>query len=473
VWIVKDVKRALAFVLSLVVATQPVLAQSRPHHLLDLLSREAFGPDAATQPFGIGGAVQVEAIHASSQDRRLEISVPLPFAPRVTFHRQSYDLYNPFGYAGYRGGVQSLRAALPLGLTLEAGSRINEFDQRHNDFVGLTFRLSDLRLSDGRYASSRRAAYKGAPLPDATPQSSGGFPFLRTAGTLALIGLLAGGGGGGGGGKASPPDDPTDGPPDGSGEWNLVWNDEFDGTALDSRKWSMTDSYGRDPCFGGGNQEQQCYTSSLDNVRVVDGKLVLTARPEAGLEQGRSYTSGRVQSAGKADFTYGKFEARIKLAGGQGSWPAFWMLPTGQSYGSWPLSGEIDIMEAVNLGVDNQAVLGTLHFGAPHRYIGGETTIDDINAFHTFTVEWYPDEMRWSVNGSQYASKIENEWFSSGAIGDANAPFDRDFHMILNLAIGGQLPGPTDGLNFPRQMEVDYVRVYECDGATMSACKAN
>ena len=451
----------LAVWLSLVVATQPGLAQSAHNNVFERLSRLASEPAISAEPLALWGGVHLEAAQVTGENRRLEISVPLPFARQVRFHRETYDLDNPFGYSGYRGGSQSLRAALPFGLTLEAGSMVNEFDQRHNDFVGVTFRLSDLR-----HPRARVAAYKGGPLPDAIPQQGGGFPFLRTAGTLALIGLLAGGGGGGGDDSG---DDDTE-----TGNWNLVWNDEFDGTTLDLSKWSMTDSYDRDPCFGGGNNEQQCYTSSPDNIRVDNGKLILTARAAAGLEQGRSYTSGRVQSAGKADFTYGKFEARIKLAGGQGSWPAFWMLPTQRSYGDWPLSGEIDIMEAVNLGVDNNnAVLGTLHFGSPHQYIGGETTIADINAFHTFAVEWYRDEMRWSLNGSQYASKTQNQWFSSGAAGDVNAPFDRDFHMILNLAIGGGLPGQSDGENFPRQMEVDYVRVYSCDAPNASACKTN
>ena len=412
----------------------------------------------------IWGGVRLEAMEMENAHRRMEISVPFPLLPATRFHRSEHDIESPYGYARQKGGAQSLRMSLPYGLTLEAGSQIDPFGRRHNDFIGLTFRLSDTR-----HHHQRIAAYKGGePQPIEARPRDGQFPWLGTLGTLALVAALAGGGGGGGGSS----DNNAGNPDGGDGAWQLVWNDEFSGDSLDTSKWSMTDSYGRDQCFGGGNNEQQCYTSSSNNIAVEDGKLVLTARPEAGLAQGRSYTSGRVQSSGKADFTYGRFEARIKLPSGQGSWPAFWMLPTERAYGEWPRSGEIDVMEAINLGVNgNRAVLGTLHFGTPHTYIGGQTTIDDINAFNTFAVEWFPDQIRWSLNGTQYASLSRSEWFSSGASGDPNAPFDRNFHMILNLAIGGNYPGASDGQNFPRQMEVDYVRVYQCDGASASDCK--
>ena len=140
-------------------------------------------------------------------------------------------------------------------------------------------------------------------------------------------------------------------------------------------------------------------------------------------------------------------------------------------------------MEAVNLGgsATNCAspcldIHGTLHFGyvwPNYTQTPSSThTLSDINAFHTYTLEWYPDEMRWFIDGTEYGRKTQDQWYSSAdaAAGDPNAPFDQDFHLILNLAIGGQWPGDSDGQNFPRQMEVEYVRVYKCaDGP--SACK--
>ena len=212
------------------------------------------------------------------------------------------------------------------------------------------------------------------------------------------------------------------------------------------------------------------------NISIVDGKLLLTARPMSGLDQGRSYTSGRIQSRGKGDFTYGKFEARIKLPSGQGSWPAFWMLPSERRYGTWAASGEIDVVEAVNLGgAGGRDVHGTLHFGGswPNNVsTGGKTQLGDIDGFNTYTLEWFETEMRWYVNGTQYARKDYTQWRSSAAPNDPNAPFDEDFHLIFNLAIGGNWPGASDGLNFPRQMEIDWVRVYECDEGG-NACLPN
>ncbi len=458
---------AWAITLSLALTTQSALAQRASDRAIerasDFSSERAL--DGLSLP--VWGGVRLEAVEVETYRKRMEISVPVPLLPEARFHRAEYDVESAYGYARQKGGSQSLRLPLPYGLTFEAGSQIDQFGGRYGDFVGLTF-----RWTDRRHHHQRVAAYKGEqPVPIESVSNQASFPWLGTLGSIALIAALAGGGGGsssssassssGGGNTATA-----------NGDWQLVWNDEFSGTSLDARKWSMTDSYGRDQCFGGGNNEQQCYTSSSNNIAVVDGKLVITARPESGLAQGRTYTSGRVQSSGKADFTYGRFDARIKLPAGQGSWPAFWMLPTQTAYGEWPRSGEIDIMEAINLGVNgNMAVLGTLHFGVPHTYLSRQTNITDINGFNVFSVEWFPDEIRWSMNGTQFGSRSQSEWFSSGAVGDPNAPFDQDFHMILNLAIGGNYPGPTDDLNFPRQMEVDYVRVYQCGGANPSACK--
>lgn len=418
-------------------------------------------------PFIAWGGAEIRGLDLENDYWNIDISMPLPspsFLPELSYHRQAYELRS--SYAGWQGGdSHSIKARLPFGLTFEVGNRSNHPGFGDSDFATLSFSSSQLWRRNGSIQYDRLGADRGAPLPETLKADKGGLGFWHIAGSVALLAALSGGGGGGGGGsgEASQAD---------AENWQMVWNDEFDTQALDGTKWSSLDSYDRDQCFGGGNNEQQCYTSSPENVSISDGKLVLTARQESGLPQTRTYTSGRIQSKGKGDFTFGKIEARIKLPSGQGSWPAFWMLPTDRSYGGWPRSGEIDIVEAVNLGVNNESTVhGTIHYGTGHTFIGGETELSDINAFHTYGVEWFPDEIRWFINGNQYSRKTSNEWFSSGAPGDANAPFDQNFHLILNLAIGGKWPRPSDDQNFPRRMEVDYVRVYQCGGDNPSACK--
>ena len=441
--------------------------------------------------------------------RSLDVFVPfpaLPYLPQISLRGHAHEKLGIGRRDWYEASSRTVRAELPFGLTLEAGRRFDSLNPNGDSFVGLTFRYSGLRKHN-----KLLAAYKGSPHQGKIPkkdknseqtsrESKLGSSVWRVGGALALLAIISGGSGSGAETyTVSLPDQDTPSPEAGdienpyfvngsSGNWHMVWNDEFEGPDLDTAKWNTTDSYGRDQCFGGGNNEQQCYTGESQNVEISDGNLILKARSASGLSQGRTYTSGRVQSRGKGDFTYGKFEARIKLPGGQGSWPAFWMLPTpsdgmsGGDYGTWAASGEIDIMEAVNLGAiapgcgaPCQDIHGTLHFGGqwPNnaQTPSGSSTLTDIDAFHTYAIEWYPDEMRWFLDGQQYHSRNQNEWYSQGAPNDPNAPFDRDFHLILNLAIGGNWPGATDGQNFPRQMEIEYVRVYQCGGDDPSACK--
>ena len=440
------------------------------------------------------GGLHLQALNVSDDFQSINVAVPLPalpYMPRFSYHHHAYETETRFSRAAQSGGARSLQAHLPFGLTLEAGHRVDAFGRREDEFIGLTFRYSDLKWHNERIPRRRLGVDRGAPMPKGLQKNEGGSPFWRIAGSVALVAILAGGGGGGGGGGLSS-NNQVNNNPIGADGWQLVWRDEFSGTALDTNNWNTDDSYGQSLCWGGGNEEQQCYADIADetqeNISVANGKLIFTARPATGLS--RPYTSGRVQSKGKGDFTYGKFEARIKLPTGQGSWPAFWMLPTpntpnggGGVYGTWAQSGEIDIMESVNLGgtATNCAapckdIHGTLHFGEEwpnnSQTPSSTFTLNDINAFHTYTLEWYPDEMRWFVDGTEYGRKTQDEWFSSSpdAAGDLNAPFDQDFHLILNFAVGGRWPGNTDGLNFPRQMEVDYVRVYEC-AESPSACK--
>lgn len=280
--------------------------------------------------------------------------------------------------------------------------------------------------------------------------------------------------------------------------WRLAWSDEFDGAAIDRGKWDFDVD-----CWGGGNNERQCYTDKQRNAAIVDGKLVITARREkatgpafplaqrgdpakAKAEVSRGFTSARLVTRGKAAWTYGKIEVRAKLPQGQGTWPAIWMLPEDNHYGTWAASGEIDILEAVNLGVRcdtcaggiENRILGTLHFGGQwpdNRHKGDETALPGpLDGFHIFGIVWEKGKIVWTVDGKPYAMRIASEWSSSGS-SDPAAPFDRPFHLILNLAVGGGLAEDrglkgVDESGYPKKMEIDWVRVWQCDGDAGSGC---
>ena len=171
---------------------------------------------------------------------------------------------------------------------------------------------------------------------------------------------------------------------------------------------------------------------------------------------GHDYTSGRLNTTGKISVKYGRIEASIKLPIGQGLWPAFWMLPEDWVYGGWPNSGEIDIMEL--LGQQPETIYGTLHVGQPYSSSGNNYTItgtDFSQDFHEFAIEWEENEIRWYVDDILYSTKGPGDiapW----------APFQEEFHLLLNVAVGGNWPGSPDGSTvFPQTMEVDYVRIYK------------
>ena len=242
-------------------------------------------------------------------------------------------------------------------------------------------------------------------------------------------------------------------------QWKLVWSDEFDGESLDYTKWEIEVN-----AFGGGNQELQIYTDRKENVRVEGGHLVLQARRDNHGIAGtvREYSSGRIRSKHRGDWKYGKFEIRAKLPAGQGVWPAFWMLPTDEVYGTWAASGEIDILEFK--GQEPNVVWGTLHYGKQwpaNEHSGTQHKLPKGNFtdnFHTFGIEWEEGVVRWYVDGALY--QTPSKWNSGG--GAFPAPFDQRFHMILNLAIGGGFVGnPDASTDFPRQFLVDYARVYQ------------
>lgn len=243
--------------------------------------------------------------------------------------------------------------------------------------------------------------------------------------------------------------------------YKLLWHDEFNGTQMNEDIWSYEPH-----APGWTNAELQEYTESTDNVFVWDGKMTIKAIKTQD-EKGKDYyTSGKVTTKGKQDFLYGKVTARVKVPEGKGLWPAFWMMPTKQSlYGNWPRCGEIDIMEI--LGDDVQTAYGTIHYGKPHAEQQGKYVLTDgsfADGFHDFSVEWEPGEMRFYVDDQLY--QTVNDWFS-GDVGIDDrpypAPFDQDFYVQLNLAVGGTWPGdPDETTDFDRaEFEIDYVRVYQ------------
>ncbi|MFZ0390863.1 MAG: glycoside hydrolase family 16 protein [Calditrichia bacterium] len=240
--------------------------------------------------------------------------------------------------------------------------------------------------------------------------------------------------------------------------WTLVWHDEFGGNKVDSGKWEYEVN-----ADGGGNNELQYYTARSENSFVRDGSLHIVALKEhyTGPDGTREYTSARLRTKGKGDWKYGRFDIRAKLPYGQGLWPAIWMLPTDWVYGGWAASGEIDIMEL--LGHETDKVYGTLHYGGnwpDNVHTGDSYTLPQgsfAQNFHLFTLEWDTTEFRWYVDGNHYLT--QNQWYSSAA--DYPAPFDQPFHLLLNVAVGGDWPGsPNLSTTFPQEMLVDYVRVY-------------
>jgi beta-glucanase (GH16 family) len=247
----------------------------------------------------------------------------------------------------------------------------------------------------------------------------------------------------------------------------LTWADDFNGpagSAPDGSRWVHDTGGG-----GWGNQELEYYTTSTSNAALDgNGHLVITARRENPAGYGCwygscQYTSARLLTSGRFTQAYGRFEASIKIPRGQGLWPAFWML--GDNIGSvgWPNSGEIDVME--NVGKEPGTVHGSLHgpgYSGGNPLTGWYTLPNGAalaDAFHTYTVDWAPDSVTFSIDGIQYerhtpADTNGNRWV-----------FDHPFFILLNVAVGGTWPGSPDGsTSFPQQMVVDYVHVFSSAG---------
>ncbi len=303
---------------------------------------------------------------------------------------------------------------------------------------------------------------------------------LQFSALFFLVSCGGGGGGGNGGGNNIPPPvvNPPPTPPAGNvnisnptltiadntavsgGGLNLVWSDEFEDAQLDPEVWFFESGDGSQYGIPGwGNNELQWYLP--DNAALANGLLTITAKEQA--QNGKSFTSARLNTRDRFAFRYGRLEARIRLPGGQGLWPAFWLLPQDDTYGGWAASGEIDVMEAVNLGGSGgNDIHGTIHYGAqwPNNLSSGDAYMvatDATNDFHIYALEWDETEMRWYVDGVLFG--MQNSWSTTSA--SFPAPFDQSFHILLNVAVGGNWPGSPDANTvFPVTMDVDYVRVY-------------
>lgn len=237
--------------------------------------------------------------------------------------------------------------------------------------------------------------------------------------------------------------------------WKLVWKDEFNYTGLpDSSKWNY--DVGGD---GWGNNELQYYTKAdTTNAKVKNGVLIINAIKQK--KENNNYTSARLVTKHKGDWLYGRIEVKAKLPAGRGMWPAIWMLPTDWAYGGWPESGEIDIME--NVGYMPDSVFSSVHTKSFNHMLRTQTTkgfyLNDLSQqFHVYAAEWYNDHIDFFVDDNKFLT------FKNTGKGFAEWPFDKRFHLILNVAVGGNW-GAVKGVDATIQsaaMEVEYVRVYK------------
>ncbi len=237
----------------------------------------------------------------------------------------------------------------------------------------------------------------------------------------------------------------------------LVWSDEFDkGTLPDTTKWAYNIGTGSN---GWGNNESEYYTKDSTNARIENGSLIIEARKES--KGGKNYTSARLLTQGKASWTYGRLEIRAKLPKGIGSWPAIWMLGSnfeGPGAVGWPACGEIDIME--HTGKELGAISFSAHSKLLNWTLGTQktykTNIDNVDAFHVYSIDWTKDMIKFYVDGVLYYN-VPNDGRGVDAY-----PFVAPQFLLLNLAVGGNFAGNSvDDSIFPIRMEVDYVRVYQ------------
>lgn len=248
--------------------------------------------------------------------------------------------------------------------------------------------------------------------------------------------------------------------------YKLVWSDEFNGSELDTSIWNYNTGYG-DNVAGWGNNELQCYTDNADNVKVKNGSLVITAIAEKN-EQGKTkkYTSGRLNTSGKASFKYGKIEARIKIPSVKGLWPAFWMLGQNEPKG-WPYCGELDILETWNT---LQFAQGTVHWE-------NELLREGVDTYNTFSTKM-SDKTQWHIYGMNWNSKkieftLDNKVYGTFKLNSSDkSELKKEFYFVINCAVGGNLAYYEPDEDFiSADMMIDYVRVYQkaSDKGTMTA----
>ncbi|HMH23968.1 MAG TPA: family 16 glycosylhydrolase [Puia sp.] len=239
--------------------------------------------------------------------------------------------------------------------------------------------------------------------------------------------------------------------------YTLAWSDEFNDTSLSTTDWSWESGDGCPGICNWGNNELEYYTAPPNNLFFQDGKMIIEARSE--VFGGKNYTSTRIKTQGKKTFKYGRIDIRAILPTTKGLWPALWLLPQNNVYGNWPTSGEIDMMEEV--GSEPGKVLGTAHYGpGPNStYISRNYSLTGAtfnDQFHVFSLEWQQDQLKWYVDNILYSTVTKAD------VGSNIYPYNEQFFLIVNLAVGGNLPGAPDASSiFPQWLILDYIRVYQ------------
>jgi len=283
-------------------------------------------------------------------------------------------------------------------------------------------------------------------------------------------------------------------------EYTLVWNDEFNGPRLDTTKWDYEIN-----CWGGGNNEKQCYIASDSTLSIQNGILVFhpvfhpngyrgskdncTNNNDDSCTWVQPVTSARIRSLKSgASWLRGRFEFRARLPLGNFLWPAIWMIPTDDVYGTWAASGEIDIVEFRGQPSESRVLEQTVHHGGQwpdNTYTGSGKIYFDVdftNAFHIFVFEWTDEKLMWFVDDEKtYELSLNRSWWSGRGTNPYTGPyqpFDQRFHLILNLAIAGNFfpereygpfDPPTDSQTWSKYFQIDYVRVYQdVDGSQRS-----
>ncbi len=240
-------------------------------------------------------------------------------------------------------------------------------------------------------------------------------------------------------------------------KWKLVWEENFNGNKIDTTTWHCEVNGD-----GGGNNESQYYTARDTNVYVKEGLLHLRGLKEDFLRH--QYTSAKLTTKNKADFTFGKMEIRAKIPLGQGMWPAIWMMPTDDKFGGWPLSGEIDIMEIK--GHEPDTLYGTMHYGPTwpnNRYTGGKIVRSNPagwgDDFHTYSIIWQKDKIEWLVDGTKFN---EGTIANVAAYKNVQYPFNERFYFIVNLALGGNfVNNKINDAVLPNEFLIDYLKVWQ------------